>query len=209
MTTKQTRALETLWPAFGLALDKGLLNFHELFKREAPITLEIGFGMGSSLLAMAKAHPDQDFIGIEVHRPGVGSLLASLKADEVKNIRIYSADAREVFEQCIPEDSLSKIMILFPDPWPKKRHHKRRLINAEFLEQIVKKLKLGGFLHLATDWQEYAEEMLSAVSSIKNLKNLGDEKGFFEGEKLRPSTKFEQRGKNLGHGIWDILAEKI
>lgn len=208
ITSRQKQALEKLWPIYGLNLENGPLKFKEIFGRESQVFLEIGFGMGTSLLAMAKENPEHDFIGIEVHRPGVGSLLASLEEENVKNIRVFSEDAREVFAKMIPENSLSKILILFPDPWPKKRHHKRRLINAEFLEEIIKKLSIGGVLHLATDWEEYAQEMMSAVSSLKNLKNTAGEGAYFEGEKPRPPTKFEQRGKNLGHEIWDIMAQK-
>lgn len=209
ITERQTRALERLWPIFGLKLENGLLNFKEVFARESQVTLEIGFGMGNSLLAMAKANPLEDFIGIEVHRPGIGSLLASLEEEAVKNIRIFSEDARAVLAKNLPDNSLSKILIFFPDPWPKKRHHKRRLVNADFLKELVQKLLPGGLLHLATDWEEYAQEMMQAVSSLKSLKNLAGEGLYFEGEKLRPLTKFEARGRSLGHGIWDIVAEKI
>lgn len=208
ITDRQARALEKLWPVFGLELDMGMLDFKTLFGRESEVILEIGFGMGQALLAMAKANPEQDFIGIEVHRPGVGALLASIEEEGVKNIRIFSEDVRDVFKQNLAEKSLSKILILFPDPWPKKRHHKRRLINPEFLEEAVKKLVPGGALHLATDWEEYAEEMMSAVGALKNLKNLSGEGLFFKGEPLRPSTKFEARGRNLGHEVWDIIALK-
>jgi tRNA (guanine-N7-)-methyltransferase len=201
MTLKQKRALETLWPLYGLDIENGVLNYDAVFGRHAPVNIEIGFGMGTSLLTMAKENPDQDFIGIEVHRPGVGSLMASIEEESIKNIRIYSADVREVFEHGIPENSVSKILILFPDPWPKNRHHKRRLVQSTFLEQLSKKLLAGGIVHMATDWQEYAEQMVAALESVNDLKNIAGEGAYFEGKKPRPHTKFELRGKNLGHGI--------
>lgn len=205
MTGRQTRALEALWPKYGLGLGAGLLMPEGVFGRVAPLVLEIGFGMGSSLLAMAQAMPDHDFIGIEVHRPGVGALLADIEDAGVENIRVYCADANLVFDQCIADDSLDIIQIFFPDPWPKARHHKRRLIQTTFVDAIAGKLKLGARLHLATDWENYAEHMMVAVSASEHYLNPYGAGQYAPRPEFRPKTKFEQRGARLGHGVWDLI----
>ncbi len=203
-TTGQQRGLEQGWPLFGLSLDDGLLDFDALFGRSAPRTLEIGFGMGQSLLEMAEAAPDQDFIGIEVHRPGVGALLSGLLARDLKNVRVYDCDALEVLRQCIPDGSLDRVLLFFPDPWHKSRHHKRRIVQPAFAELVRQKLKPGGVLHMATDWQPYAEHMLEVMNAAPGYRNLAEDGQYVPRPEERPITKFERRGQRLGHGVWDL-----
>lgn len=208
MTAAQQRALDEHWANKGLEREQGRLDFERVFGRRAPVVLEIGFGMGQSLVEMAKAAPDQDFIGIEVHRPGVGKLLHSMAEQGVENIRAYCDDAVEVLEQCIADDSLAAVQIFFPDPWHKKKHHKRRLIQPQFLQLLRRKLAPGGVLHLATDWQDYAEHILDVLSRAEGFKNQAGE-AYSPRPERRPKTKFEQRGERLGHGVWDLLFEKV
>jgi len=210
MTTAQKSALENLWVRYGIELSTEPLSFEELFCRKAMRVLEIGFGNGESLITQAQANPDQDFIGIEVHRPGVGHLLAKIHEHQLANIRIINNDAVVVLKEQIPNDSLDKIQVFFPDPWPKKRHHKRRLIQSEFVHLISTKLRQGGRLHLATDWQDYAEQMMSVMSSMdKIFVNIAGDGNYLENNSLRPKTKFEKRGERLGHGVWDLVFEKV
>ncbi len=210
MTQAQRHAIDTLWPQFGLQLRAGRINFSDIFQREAPRVLEIGFGSGHSLLAMAKAHPEQDFIGIEMHQPGIGALLLAMQAQQVENIRIYYADAVEVLTHCIPEGSLDAVQIFFPDPWPKRKHHKRRLIQSKFVDLVVTKLKLnGGMLHLATDWQDYAIEMMKVLSGTQRLTNLIGPGEFASRSPQRPVvTKFERRGQSSGRMIFELQFSK-
>ena len=208
MTPAQRQGLELYWPRYGLLRENGLLNIEQTFGRVAPTTLEIGFGMGQSLLQMALAAPDKNFIGIEVHRPGVGKLLHDMADAHVDNIRVYCDDAVDVLQQCIADSSLSVVQIFFPDPWHKKKHNKRRLIQSEFVQLLRQKLMSGGVLHLATDWQDYAEHMLAVMSVATGFKNLADN-DYAPRPEYRPKTKFEQRGERLGHGVWDLLYEKI
>ncbi|MFU8763616.1 MAG: tRNA (guanosine(46)-N7)-methyltransferase TrmB [Haliea sp.] len=205
LTDGQQRAFDEHWPRFGLSHGDGPLDYAAVFGRDAPRVLEIGFGMGQSLVAMAAAAPATDFIGIEVHRPGVGKLLHSMEVEGVSNIRIYCHDAVEVLRDCIPPASLDTIQIFFPDPWHKKRHHKRRLIQPAFAEQLVAYLKPGGILHLATDWENYAEQMLDVLSATPGLENTAGAGNYAPRPESRPLTKFEQRGERLGHGVWDLL----
>ncbi len=205
MTPGQQRAYERGWSEFGLEHSKELLNLPATFGREAPLTLEIGFGMGQSLVAMAAAAPDTNFIGIEVHKPGVGRLLHSMEEQGVDNIRVYCHDAVEVLADCIPEQSLDTVQIFFPDPWHKKRHHKRRLIQPDFVASLCRHLKPGGILHLATDWENYAEQMLEVLDGCEQLENTVTAGGYAPRPEHRPLTKFEQRGERLGHGVWDLL----
>lgn len=207
MTAGQQRALDEYWPRWGLEREQGRLDFAQVFGRRAPVVLEIGFGMGQSLVAMAKSAPDKDFIGIEVHRPGVGRLLHDMAEQGVDNIRAYCDDAVEVLEQCIADDSLAAVQIFFPDPWHKKKHHKRRLIQPEFVQLLRRKLAPGGVLHAATDWQDYAEHMLDVLSRAEGFRNRAGE-GYAPRPEHRPKTKFEMRGERLGHGVWDLLFEK-
>lgn len=207
MTPGQERALDEHWSDKGLLRESGVLNYPQTFGRSAPIVLEIGFGMGASLVTMAKAAPEKDFIGIEVHRPGVGKLFHGMEEQGVDNIRAYCDDAVEVLQQCIADESLACVQIFFPDPWHKKRHNKRRLIQPEFVQLLRKKLQRGGVLHLATDWQDYAEQMLQVMSAAAGFRNQAGAT-YAPRPDSRPLTKFEARGERLGHGVWDLLFEK-
>lgn len=207
MTEGQTRALETNLPRFGLQLEDGMLDQQAVFGRIAPLTFEIGFGMGASLAAMAAAAPERDFIGVEVHRPGVGKLLALVQEQGLENLRVYCDDAVEVLARCIPDDSLDRVQIYFPDPWHKKKHHKRRLVQPEFVQRLRAKLRIGGVLHLATDWEHYAEHMLEVMQVAEGYRN--QHAGYAPRPDWRPLTKFELRGERLGHGVWDLLFERI
>lgn len=205
MTTGQQRAFEKNWQRWGLEHSAGTLNLAGCFGREAPLTLEIGFGMGQSLLAMASTSPERDFIGIEVHKPGVGRLLHGMAQSDLRNVRVYCHDAVEVLRDCIPAHSLDCVQIFFPDPWHKKRHHKRRLIQAPFIDALAPKIKAGGTLHLATDWENYAEQMMAVLSASPDFTNSCKAGQFAPRPASRPQTKFEQRGTRLGHGVWDLL----
>ena len=210
MTEGQRRAFEDHWAEYGLSIQDGTADWEAIFGRRAPVVLEIGFGMGDSLLAMAEAEPEKDFVGIEVHPPGVGRLINSAHERGVTNLRVYMADAVDVLEDCIPDTSLDRIQIYFPDPWHKKKHHKRRIIQPAFVERLRAKLAPGGLLHLATDWQEYAEymlEVMSAAAGFASEAGAGDD--FSERPPFRPVTKFERRGERLGHGVWDLLYRRI
>lgn len=211
MTHAQKNALEVLWPKYGLS-EKEVLEEYKLSEDEKfPVVLEIGFGMGQSLLEMAKNNPHKNYIGIEVHRPGVGSLLAHLEAENITNIKVYMADAVEVLKQCLLPNSLSEVYIYFPDPWPKKKHHKRRLIQIEFMQIINSRLKPGGIVHCATDWEDYAHHMMSVLSEASHQfhwTNLAGEGQFSRRPDWRPETKFEQRGQRLGHTIYDLIFQK-
>jgi tRNA (guanine-N7-)-methyltransferase len=205
MTPIQKRALETNWQRWGLEYNGSELAYDSAFGRGGPRVLEIGFGMGQSLVATAEATPETNFIGIEVHRPGVGKLLHSMEERGVDNIRVYRHDAVEVLRDCIPNASLDTIQIFFPDPWQKKRHHKRRLIQPPFVSQLASKLKTGGVLHLATDWENYAEQMMEVLSAAEGFSNTCGEGHFAPRPAHRPLTKFELRGERLGHGVWDLV----
>ena len=204
MTEGQQRGHENGWPRFGLELGSGLLDLDQLFGRSAPRTLEIGFGMGHSLLEMAAAAPEQDFIGVEVHRPGVGALLNGLLTQNLTNVRVYACDAIEVLNQAIPDASLDRLMLFFPDPWHKAKHNKRRIVQLEFAELVRRKLKVGGVFHMATDWQPYAEYMLEVMSAAPGYQNLAADGQYVPRPEERPVTKFERRGERLGHGVWDL-----
>ncbi len=205
MTPAQQRAYAEGWAQWGLEYGDGPLDLVAAFGRTGPVTLEIGFGMGQSLATMAAAAPEVNFIGIEVHTPGVGKLLHSVAASELKNIRVYCHDAVEVLRDCIPDSSLDTVQIYFPDPWHKKRHHKRRLIQPPFVELLVSRLKPGATLHLATDWENYAEQMMEVLSSSRALRNTAGPGCYAPRPEYRPLTKFEQRGARLGHGVWDLI----
>ena len=204
VTAAQQRALGELWPKYGIAPDSGLLDPARLFARRAPCTLEIGFGNGENLAALAHAHPERDYLGVEVHRPGVGRLLLALEQQQLRNVRIICHDAVEVLERQIAPGSLAEILILFPDPWPKKRHHKRRLVQPAFVALIERALCTGGVLKLATDWQPYAVEMLAYLSAAQQLRNLAADGGFAARPAERIPTRFELRGTRLGHEVWDL-----
>jgi len=209
LTKGQAAALERSWPTMGLTHQQGLLDLTQVFGREAPTVLEIGFGMGKSLVAMAAAAPEKNFIGIEVHRPGVGACLMEAETAGLTNLRVYEHDAVEVLRDCIADGALDTVQVFFPDPWHKKRHHKRRLIQPAFVEALRPKLALGGVLHLATDWENYAEHMLEVMSGAANWRNLAEDQGYIPRPSERPLTKFEQRGERLGHGVWDLKFSRI
>lgn len=203
-TAAQQRALETLWPKYGLDYRDEPLALAALFGRDAPCTLEIGFGNGANLVALAHAHPERDYLGVEVHRPGVGRLLLALEEAGLTNVRVVCHDAVEVLGRQIAAGSLAEILILFPDPWPKKRHHKRRLIQSAFVALAERALAAGGVLRLATDWEPYALEMLACLSAAPGLRNLAADGGFAARPAERIPTRFELRGTRLGHQVWDL-----
>lgn len=208
MTIAQQRGWDECWEKWGLEMNMGLLDLEAVFGRKGPTILEIGYGMGLSLVEMAKNTLDAHFIGIEVHRPGVGSFLNEANNSGLTNVRSYCHDAVEVLNQCIPDNSLSRVQIYFPDPWHKKRHHKRRLIQPEFIKLLSSKLVSGGVIHLATDWENYAEQMMNVMSADKGFKNQKGKYIFSERPTYRPLTKFEKRGQRLGHNVLDLLFEK-
>ncbi len=205
MTAGQQQAYDTGWTQWGLQHKDGALNPENSFGRPGPLVLEIGFGMGQSLLAMAKVAPDTNFIGIEVHTPGVGKLIQGMEEQGVSNIRIYRHDAVEVLRDCISAESLDTVQIFFPDPWHKRRHNKRRLIQTTFVEQLRTRLKPGGILHLATDWEDYARQMMEVLGATEGYKNCHGEGQYAPRPGSRPLTKFEKRGERLGHGVWDLI----
>ncbi len=208
MTPAQEKALEEQWPQLGLQIEGGMLDFAGLFGREAPVVLEIGFGMGDSLLAMASAAPETNFIGIEVHRPGVGRLLNNVSKAGLSNVRVFQEDALEVLEHCIPDGSLDCLQLFFPDPWPKKKHHKRRMVQPAFAQQLRPKLKVGGCFHMATDWEPYAEHMMEVMSAAEGYRNRAGEGQYSPQPEARPDTKFQRRGEKLGHGVWDLVFDR-
>ena len=232
ITPAQQRALDELWPRLGIDLPASaaaadaagsdpvrLADLDAVFGRAAPRSFEIGFGNGENLLALAVAHPERDFIGVEVHRAGVGHLLLRAEEAGLTNLRVICHDAVEVLERHIAPESLDEVLVLFPDPWHKKRHHKRRLIQPAFVDLVVSRLRPGGRLQLATDWEPYAQQMLEVLSACPSLRNLapaagtaaavGVESGFVPRPDWRALTRFERRGHRLGHGVWDLSFEKI
>ncbi|MDT8403971.1 tRNA (guanosine(46)-N7)-methyltransferase TrmB [Sulfuriflexus sp.] len=209
LTPGQQRALDELWPRFGIDHDEKQLDLDAIFGRSAPRILEIGFGNGASLLKMAQDNPDKDYIGIEVHRPGAGNLLHNIEREGVTNIRVMTDDAVDILKQQIPDASLDLVQLFFPDPWHKKKHHKRRIVQPEFARLLRKKLKPGGHFHMATDWQDYAEHMLKVMNAAEGFRNTSATDDYIERPDSRPLTKFEQRGHRLGHGVWDLVFEKI
>lgn len=209
LTKGQEYALENYWPVMGVEYEAAPSDPAALFGREAPVTLEIGFGMGTSLVAMAQAKPGHNFLGIEVHSPGVGACLSTAHEAGVENLRVMCHDAVEVLVNMIPDNSLGMVQLFFPDPWHKARHNKRRIVQAPFAELVKSKLKLGGVFHMATDWEPYAEHMLEVMSSLDGYKNLSESNDYVPRPDSRPVTKFEQRGHRLGHGVWDLMFERI
>lgn len=206
----QQRALDELGPRFVLPFAAAVPDWDAAFGRSAPRIVEIGFGMGQATAAIAAARPDVDFIGIEVHEAGVGSLLKLIGEQQLGNVRILRHDAVEVLEAMVAPGSLAGVHIFFPDPWHKKRHHKRRLIQPAFVERLVSRLAIGGVIHCATDWQPYAEQMLEVLSATPGLVNTvdGDRAGYAPRPDYRPLTRFEARGLKLGHGVWDLLFKR-
>lgn len=202
----QQRARETLLPRFGVPYAPAPLDLDAIFGRDNPKIVEIGSGMGEATAAIAEAQPDRDFLAIEVHSPGVGGLLKLIDEKGLTNVRIVQHDAAEVIANMIAPGAIAGIHVFFPDPWPKKRHHKRRLLQAEFIHALAQRLAPGGYLHVATDWEDYATEVLAAASAEALLVNTTA--SFAARPAYRPATKFEQRGVKLGHGVWDLLFER-
>ena len=210
LTKAQASALERLLPKFGIEYrEQSLFNLSELFGRQAPVWLEIGFGNGDALLDMAKRYPETDFIGIEVHEPGVGQALMGIESRQLTNVRIVQHDAMEVLDQMIPSASLNRVLLFFPDPWRKKRHFKRRIVQKEFIELVTDKLEAGGVLHCATDWQDYAEWMLEKLQTSEKLMNQSDTEAYSPRPEWRTNTRFEQRGERLGHEVFDLLYTRL
>ena len=209
MTAAQERAWTELWPRYGVETADAPLDLPTVFGRVAPVTLEIGFGNGESLVSLAAAHPERDYLGIEVHRPGVGHLM--LRAEELglTNVRAVCRDAVEVLQRCIAPGSLDEVLLYFPDPWPKKRHHKRRIVQPEFVALVASRLREGGTFRMATDWQPYSEHMLEVASGCPQLGNASPDGGFVPRPDSRPVTRFERRGQRLGHGVWDLAFTRL
>lgn len=208
ITEGQRAAFNQWWPSYGLSLLNGPINTAELFANPGPLHVEMGFGMGDSLFEMAQAAPEHNFIGIEVHPPGVGRLINNAGKAGLKNLRVYMADATDVLSHCFVDSCIDRFQLYFPDPWHKAKHHKRRVVQPGFVQLIHAKLRLGGVLHMATDWQPYAEHMLEVLQQAKGYRNLAAPNLFCPRPNYRPLTKFEQRGERLGHGVWDLLWEK-
>jgi tRNA (guanine-N7-)-methyltransferase len=206
MGTGQLKAMESLGPRFLLPYAHVPLDWPAVYGREAPRILEIGFGMGGATAEIARNHPDKDYLGVEVHAPGVGALLKRIGELDLGNLRIIRHDAVEVLRHMLPESTLDGIHIFFPDPWHKKRHHKRRLIQPAFADLLAGRLKPGGYLHLATDWEDYARQMLEVLAANPRLRNRTVD--YAPRPDYRPLTKFEQRGLRLGHGVWDLVFER-
>lgn len=194
-------------PVHGIADTQTTLNLDSVFGRCAPRILEIGFGMGDSLLQMARSHPEQDFIGIDVHRPGVGNLLLRIAESGLNNLKLVNDDAVEVLQHAIEDASLDGVLLFFPDPWHKKKHHKRRIVQPDFVQLVRRKLKIRGIFHLATDWENYAEHMMEVLSQAEGFENLAGP-GQFSSAEARPQTKYERRGQRLGHGVWDLRFQR-
>ncbi|GGE85714.1 tRNA (guanosine(46)-N7)-methyltransferase TrmB [Shewanella carassii] len=208
LTKGQAQAIEAHWGSMGLDYSPEPLDLNAVFAREADTVLEIGFGMGASLVTMAKEAPELNFIGIEVHKPGVGACLADAGEAGVTNLRVFHHDAMEVLEHAIADNSLARLQLFFPDPWHKKRHHKRRIVQPAFAELVRRKLKIGGVFHMATDWENYSEHMLEVMNAAPGYRNLSSDGTAVPRPDYRPLTKFEARGQRLGHGVWDLMFER-
>ncbi len=208
MTRAQARAYGTLLPRYGIPFAREPLDLAALFGRAAPKIVEIGSGMGETTALIAQENPDKDYLAIEVHSPGIGSLLRRIDALGLVNVRVIQHDGVDVLEWMVPPESLEGVHIFFPDPWPKKRHHKRRLIQPPFVALLARRLKPGGYVHIATDWQDYAEHILTVLSQEPRLANAAGH-GFAPRPASRPPTKFEERGRRLGHGVWDVLFRRV
>jgi len=204
ITRAQERALAELWPQWGVEFSPAPLDLDALFGRVAPHVLEIGIGDGETLLALAAARPEADFLGIEVHRPGIGHCLLGIESRGLGNVRLFSYDAVEVLERKLPDESLDEVLLYFPDPWPKKRHHKRRIVQPDFVELVARKLKPGGAFRLATDWAPYAEHMLDVLRGSASFTNASPEGGYVQRPESRPQTRCERRGERRGHEVFDL-----
>ncbi|MDH5259115.1 MAG: tRNA (guanosine(46)-N7)-methyltransferase TrmB [Gammaproteobacteria bacterium] len=209
MTDSQKKALAAYWDAHGINYEDQILNFKTLFNREAPTNIEIGFGMGENILSVAQNRPEENFIGIEVHQPAVGHVLNQINELGLTNLRVMNHDAVEVFTQQIDNLSLNSVSVFFPDPWHKSNHHKRRLVSPKFAELLATKIAKKGHAYLATDWEHYAIQMLDVFTHNKHFKNLSPTHTYCKRMEFRPITKFERRGLRLGHGVWDLIFEKL
>ncbi|MBT8119343.1 MAG: tRNA (guanosine(46)-N7)-methyltransferase TrmB [Gammaproteobacteria bacterium] len=209
LTAAQQSALQNHWQDYGIDYCEQLLDFKTLFDNDNEVILEIGFGNGESLLQQAITQPQYNFIGIEVHAPGVGHLIHEAQTRDVHNIRVIRHDAVEVLQQQIADASITQLQLFFPDPWHKKRHHKRRIMKPAFIELVNQKLKTGGFFHMATDWQHYAEQMLEEMDNSDRFRNISGQGNYSKTRGARCETKFERRGIRLGHGVWDLIYEKL
>ena len=207
LTDAQARAYDELLPRYGIAFSPSPLDLDALFGRLAPRILEIGFGMGETTAAIAQAHPELDYLGVEVHTPGVGALLRRVEALGLANVRVVQHDAIDVVEYMLGPAALDGVHVFFPDPWPKKRHHKRRLLQPAFVRLLVTRMKAGAYLHVATDWEDYAEAALAVLSAEPALANTAA--GFAARQDSRPETKFERRGLALGHRVWDLVFRRL
>ncbi|OAT48256.1 tRNA (guanine46-N7-)-methyltransferase [Proteus hauseri ATCC 700826] len=209
LTPRQQQALDTQLPIFGIEYQPEPIDFSQVFGREAPVILEIGFGMGASLVTMAKNSAENNYLGIEVHAPGVGACLATAQEEQVSNLRVMCHDAIEVLNNMIPDNSLKMVQLFFPDPWHKARHNKRRIVQVPFAELILRKLTSEGVFHMATDWQPYAKHMLEVMTSVDGYQNLSETQDYVPRPETRPVTKFEKRGHRLGHGVWDLMFKRV
>lgn len=208
LTPGQRRGLERHCD-YLLDPNTGSADWGKIFGRAAPVVLEIGFGMGDSLCQMMATEPEKDFVGIEVHPPGVGRLLNNTAAAELHNLRVYLGDAMTLLDDCIPPQSVSRVQLYFPDPWHKKKHHKRRLVQSAFVAKVRRALAVGGVLHMATDWLPYAEHMTEVMATAEGFENMIGEGMYAPRPEFRPVTKFERRGQRLGHGVWDLLYRRV
>jgi tRNA (guanine-N7-)-methyltransferase len=208
LTEGQKRALDELWPAYGIDEGESQLNLETLFGNDHPVIMEIGFGNGDATWQMALAHPEENYLAVEVHQPGVGHLLLQLEDNGISNARIAREDAVELLRKRIPRGSLAGVRIYFPDPWPKKRHHKRRIIQAPFIELLAEKMQAAGILHMATDWEQYAEHMLEVMHNSRDFENLAPDGTACPKPEWRPATKYEKRGERLGHGVFDLVFKR-
>ncbi len=209
ITAGQIRALENHGPKYNIAFQEHIFNWSGVFSRSAPLWIEIGFGNGSQTAHIAAMYPNINVLGIEIHLPGVGQLLNLVEKNSLCNLRIIRHDAIEVLQQCIEDNTLERVLLFFPDPWPKKKHHKRRIVQKIFVQLITEKLKPGGYLHMATDWEEYAQWMLEHLSANAKLKNCSTEHSYISSPDYRLLTKFERRGIEKGHGVWDLMFQKL
>jgi len=208
MTDGQKNAFDQWWPSYGLSLFDGEIKPSDVFDQSGPLVVEVGFGMGDSLFAMAEAAPEINFMGIEVHPPGVGRLISLAGNAGLKNLRVYMADAIDVMNDCIPPNSVDRFQLFFPDPWHKKKHNKRRIVQTEFIQRVRKILKSSGHFHMATDWENYADHSFELMMAAEGYTNTAEEYCFACRPGYRPKTKFEARGERLGHGVWDIVFAK-
>lgn len=206
MTEGQRKAFDDFWPSYGLSLFDGTQDMSQLFPQANPLVVEIGFGMGDSLLEMASKFTETNFVGVEVHPPGVGRLVNCAGKAEIQNLKVYMADANDVMDACFADNSIDRVQLFFPDPWHKKKHNKRRIVQKPFVDLVARKLKVGGKFHVATDWEPYAEHILEVLSAASALSNTVAD--YADKPDYRPKTKFENRGERLGHGVWDLIFEK-